>query len=135
MKKTAGYSGTPLVSKLGIKPGARIHFVAQPGDFAETLGGLPEGVVTAKSGTLDLAILFVKKRAELVKRFPLLRDRLESNGTLWVSWPKKSSGVESDLTENIVREIGLAAGLVDVKICAVDETWSGLKFVRRLRDR
>jgi len=86
-------------------------------------------------GTLDFAILFVRSASELEKKFPRLRDRLESNGALWVSWPKKASGVESDLSEGIVRTIGLEAGLVDVKVCAVDDTWSGLKFVRRLKDR
>ena len=135
MTKPAGYSGTPLVSKLGIKPGARIQFVSPPGDFEETLGPLPDGVTTINAGLLDLAILFVKKRSDLVRKFPALRDRLQPNGVLWVSWPKKSSGVPSDVNENVVRKIGLADGLVDVKICAVDETWSGLKFVRRLRDR
>jgi hypothetical protein len=86
-------------------------------------------------GTLDFGILFVRKRADLAKRFPALRDRVASNGMLWISWPKKSSGVASDLTENIVRTIGLEVGLVDVKVCAVDATWSGLNFVWRLRDR
>ena len=96
---------------------------------------MPAGVKLLNRGTLDFAILFVRRISDLKKGFPRLRDRLESNGTLWVSWPKKASGVETDLSENIVRDIGLEAGLVDVKVCAVDETWSGLKFVRRLRDR
>lgn len=86
-------------------------------------------------GELDFAILFVTTRAGLEKRFDRLRDRLKSTGMLWISWPKKTSGVASDLTENVVREIGLSKGLVDVKVCAIDETWSGLKFVRRVRDR
>jgi hypothetical protein len=89
----------------------------------------------ASRGELDFAIVFVKQARELPKKFASLRDRLASDGTLWVSWPKKSSGVVSDLTENVVRDIGLEAGLVDVKVCAIDETWSGLKFVWRLRDR
>ena len=135
VKSTAGYSGTPLVAKLGIKPGARTQFVNPPADFRETLGGLPDGVTPASRGALDFGILFVRKRADLTKRFPGLRDRLASNGMLWISWPKKTSGVASDLTENIVRTIGLELGLVDVKVCAVDATWSALKFVRRLRDR
>jgi hypothetical protein len=96
---------------------------------------MPDGVKPVTRGTLDFALLFVRAQSELRKTFPRLRDRLESNGALWVSWPKKTSGVETDLSENIIREFGLAAGLVDVKVCAVDETWSGLKFVRRLRDR
>lgn len=86
-------------------------------------------------GPLDFALLFVTARSELVKSFPRLRDRLVANGMLWVSWPKKASGVTTDLSEGIVRTIGLELGLVDVKVCAVDETWSGLKFVRRLKDR
>jgi hypothetical protein len=135
VKRQAGYSGTPLVAKLGIKPGARIQVVNPPADFRETLGRLPDGVTHVSRGTLDFGILLVWKRTDLVKRFPGLRDRLSSNGMLWISWPKKTSGVASDLTEDIVRAIGLEAGLVDVKVCAVDTTWSALKFVRRLRDR
>lgn len=96
---------------------------------------MPEGVRTVARGPLDFAMLFVRARPVLGKEFPRLRDRLVSNGMLWVAWPKKASGVETDLSETIVRSFGLEAGLVDVKICAVDETWSGLKFVRRLRDR
>jgi hypothetical protein len=135
VKSTAGYSGTPLVAKLGIKPGARMQFVNPPADFRETLGKLPDGVKPASRGVLDFGILFVRKRADITKRFPRLRDRLVSNGMLWISWPKKSSGVATDLSEGIVRTIGLESGLVDVKVCAIDATWSGLKFVRRLRDR
>jgi hypothetical protein len=130
-----GYSGTPLVDKLGIKPGARVHFVSEPPDFAELLGALPDGTRIASRGSLDFAMLFVKERSELEKGFARLRDRLEPNGMLWVAWPKKASGVETDLTEGVVRTFGLESGLVDVKVCAVDDTWSGLKFVRRLKDR
>jgi hypothetical protein len=130
-----GYSGTPLLDKLGIKAGARLQFVAAPRHFAPQLGELPEGARVASRGLLDFAMLFVKSKSELEKGFARLRDRLETNGMLWVAWPKKTSGVVSDLTEGIVRDFGLAAGLVDVKVCAVDDTWSGLKFVRRLRDR
>jgi hypothetical protein len=134
-KKLAGYSGTPLVTKLGIKPDIRIQFFDPPDDFGETLGVLPGRHNHVTRGTLDFAIVFVRRRIDLEKRFPAIRDRLESNGTLWVAWPKKSARTETDLTENVVREIGLEAGLVDVKVCAIDDTWSGLKFVRRLRDR
>jgi hypothetical protein len=130
-----GYSRTPLLEKLGIKPGARVQLVAAPKGFAELLGELPERARVASRGTLDFAMLFVKSKSELDKGFARLRDRLETNGMLWVAWPKKSSGVASDLTEGVVRDFGLASGLVDVKVCAVDETWSGLKFVRRLKDR
>ena len=130
-----GYSGTPLIDKLGIKTEARLKFVSEPKEFRALLGGLPEGSRFASSGSLDFALLFVKAKSELEKRFAALRDRLEPGGMLWVAWPKKTSGVETDLTEGVVREFGLASGLVDVKVCAIDETWSGLKFVRRLKDR
>ena len=133
--RTFGYSGTPLIDKLGIKPGARLHFVSEPKDFRALLGALPDGSRNAPRGSLDFAILFVKSSSELSKRFAGLRDRLESNGMLWVAWPKRTSGVTTDLTEGVVRTFGLESGLVDVKVCAVDDTWSGLKFVRRLKDR
>jgi hypothetical protein len=132
---TFGYSGTPLIKKLGIKPGARLQFVSEPKDFARLLGELPDGSRIASRGTLDVAILFVKSQSDLKNGFARLRDRLESNGMLWVSWPKKTSGVATDLNEGIVRTFGLQSGLVDVKVCAIDDTWSGLKFVRRLKDR
>ena len=131
----AGYSGTPLIRKLGIKSGARLQLVGAPDDFERTLGGLPAGTRPLSRGTLDFAMLFVRTAAELRRNFPRLRDRLETNGMLWVAWPKKAAKVGTDLSEGVVRQFGLEAGLVDVKICAVDETWSGLKFVRRLRDR
>jgi len=133
--RSFGYSGTPLVQKLGIKPGARFHFVSAPDRLPELLGPLPIGATPASRGKLDFSLLFVKKLVELSRNFPRLRDRLEANGMLWVSWPKKTSGVPTDLNENVVRDFGLANGLVDVKVCAIDETWSGLKFVRRLSDR
>ena len=135
LKKPAGYSGTPLVAKFGIKPGARMQVVNPPADFPDTLGTVPESVKRVSRGSLDFGLLFVTRRSDLVQRYPRLRDRLESNGMLWVAWPKKSSGAATDLTENVVREIGLEFGLVDVKVCAIDDTWSGLKFVRRLSDR
>ena len=134
-RKPAGYSGTPLIGKLGIKPGTRIQFFDPPDDFTNTLGSLPGGLKHVGRGSLDFAIVFVRRKIDLEKRFARVRDRLESNGTLWVGWPKKSAQLTTDLTENVVREIGLAAGLVDVKVCAIDDTWSGLKFVRRIRDR
>jgi hypothetical protein len=131
----SGYSGTPLVDKLGIKPGARLQFVSAPRDFAGLLGALPDGSRIAARGRLDFAMLFAKEQSELRKGFARLRDRLEPNGMLWVAWPKKASGVETDLSEGVVRAFGLESGLVDVKVCAVDHKWSGLKFVRRLKDR
>ena len=133
--KAFGYSGTPLIDKLGIKPGARMQFVSEPMELAGLLGELPDGSRIALRGTLDFAMLFVNTQSDLSKRFAPLRDRLESNGMLWVSWPKKTSGVATDLTEGVVRTFGLESGLVDEKVCAVDDTWSGLKFVRRLKDR
>jgi hypothetical protein len=123
------------MDKLGIKPGARLQLVSEPDGFAGLLGPLPDESRVSVRGVLDFAMLFVKSQSDLRKRFARLRDRLESNGMLWVAWPKKTSGVETDLTEGIVREFGLESGLVDVKVCAVDDTWSGLKFVRRLKDR
>lgn len=133
----AGYSDTPLPKKLGIKAGHRCAFPGAPGDFARTLGKLPEDVtVLARPGKdLDCAVLFTKRRVELEKRFSALAERLVPDGCLWVAWPKKASGVETDLSDGVVREHGLAAGLVDTKVCAIDETWSGLKFVYRVKDR
>jgi hypothetical protein len=132
----AGYSRTPLVKKLGIKPGSNIVFVNAPSDYANELD-LPADVsANSRSGKpLDFAQLFVMSEKELTKKFSRYAKRLNPAGMLWVSWPKKSSGVSTDLSENIVRDIGLAAGLVDVKICAVNQVWSGLKFVFRLKDR
>jgi len=132
----AGYSETPLVKKLGIKPGSNIVFINAPSDYPNELD-LPADVsANSRSGKpLDFAQLFVKSEKELRKKFSEYAKRLNSSGMLWVSWPKKSSGVSTDLSENIVRDIGLAAGLVDVKVCAVNEVWSGLKFVFRLKDR
>lgn len=133
----AGYSGTPLVQKLGFKPGHRLAFVAAPPEFAAALGPLPDdvGLVGPTAKQLDAVVLFVTAAADLRKQFGKLATRLVPNGMLWVAWPKKASGVATDLTENVVRDIGLDAGLVDVKVCAIDATWSGLKFVIRLRDR
>lgn len=133
----AGYSGTPLAKKLGIKDGFQIALVDSPKDFRKELGDLPAGV-KFKSSTakpLDLILLFVRSESELARRFLPLAANLNANGMIWVAWPKKSSGVATDLSFNNVQRIGLDAGLVDVKICAVNEVWSGLKFVYRLKDR
>jgi hypothetical protein len=135
VKNPAGYSGTPLVAKLGIKARARIQILNPPADFPNVLGSLPQGVTPVARGALDFGMLFVTRKADLAKRLPALLNRLASNGMLWVSWPKRSSGAATDLTENVIRAMGLELGLVDVKVCAVDATWSGLKFVRRLSDR
>lgn len=133
----AGYSGTPLPKKLGIKPLARVAFVRAPDDFASTLGDLPEGVAVRQQarGPLDVIVFFTSRRAELVRRFEQLARALDPAGGLWIAWPKRASGVPTDITEDIVREVGLAAGLVDNKVCAIDEVWSGLRFVYRVIDR
>ena len=133
----AGYSGTPLPKKLGIKPNQRIALVNAPTDFAKVLGRLPENAAIVKrlDGPLDLILLFVDREQTLAKQFPILASKLQSNGMIWVAWPKKSSGVATDLVFEKVQRIGLDSGLVDVKICAVDDVWSGLKFVIRLKDR
>jgi hypothetical protein len=131
-----GYSGTPLPKKLGIKPGFRVFLANMPADVgAELRSALSECTVLKDLDAVEFAMLFTKSRADLEKKFSLAAQKLTPAGMLWVSWPKKSSGVASDLDENVVREIGLATGLVDVKVCAVTEVWSGLKFVRRMKDR
>jgi len=133
----AGYSGTPLPKKLGVKPNQRIALVNAPNDFAKVLGRLPENAVIVKrlNRPLDLILLFVDREQTLAKQFPILASKLQSNGMIWVAWPKKSAGVATDLVFEKVQGIGLDCGLVDVKICAVDDVWSGLKFVIRLKDR
>ena len=132
-----GYSGTPLPKKLGIKDGFRVHFIAAPREVLNELKAALAGcqVVGEKKAPLDFAMVFTRSRADLTKEFKTVGKQLAPAGMLWVSWPKKSSGVATDLDENVVRGIGLAAGLVDVKVCAVTDVWSGLKFVRRLKDR
>ncbi|HTX46138.1 MAG TPA: DUF3052 domain-containing protein [Solirubrobacteraceae bacterium] len=134
---TAGYSGTPLPRKLGIKPGTRLGLIAAPRGFDITLGELPPDVVlrTAVRGPLDVIVAFFDSVAALQRRLPVLRDALDPAGGLWIAWPKRSSGIETDLRDGVVRELGLAAGLVDNKVCAIDEVWSGLRFVFRLADR
>jgi hypothetical protein len=134
----AGYSGTPLAQKLGFKEGFRAALVNPPKDFLKELGKLPANVQIVTENLrkpLDLIVLFTDSERILKREFPRLAQKLADNGMLWISWPKKSSGVATDLSENIIREIGLDAGLVDVKVCAVNEIWSGLKFVYRLKDR
>src|SRR5882724_4596700 len=116
--KTAGYSGTPLPKKLGIKPESRSLLVGAPAEVTKELG-----VAAKESGRepFDFALLFVKSKAELAQQFSRLAAKLQPAGMLWVGWPKRTSGVASDLSEDVVRKIGLAAGLVDVKVCAIDE--------------
>jgi hypothetical protein len=135
----AGYSGTPLAQKLGIRADHQVALVNPPEAFARTLGPLPEGVTLSPNldgdDLLDVIVLFTANRSELRRKFTACVAHLTPAGGLWVAWPKKASGVATDLTENVVRAEGLAAGLVDNKVCAVDETWSGLRFVFRLKDR
>lgn len=136
----AGYSGKPLAVKLGVKAGMTVTAIDAPPQYRALLRPLPQGTrvatrLTHDGGALDFIHYFATARRMLATRFAALERALAPAGALWVSWPKGSSGVSTDLTENVVREIGLAHGLVDVKVCAVDDTWSALKFVRRLKDR
>ena len=128
----AGYSGTPLAKKLGIKQDTTIILVGSPQGFETTLGPLPEGVTLRKQarGRCDLIVWFAKSRKDLEQRVKQMGD-LAGKGGIWIAWPKQASGAKSDLTQAIVRGCGLAAGLVDYKICSIDETWSGLKFTKR----
>lgn len=134
----SGYSGTPLPRKLGIKPGHRVLLLGAPSEFEETaLGELPEGVRIARraSGVADVIVAFHTRRALLAHALPSLRERMDPVAGLWIAWPKRASGAPTDLTEDVVRELALAHALVDNKVCAIDETWSGLRLVIRLRDR
>jgi hypothetical protein len=139
----AGYSGTPLPKKLGLKPGSRLGSVGAPDDFAETLGDLPDGVrltrVAGNEAQFDVIVCFARSSEELARELPALPGRLHPGGGLWIAWPKKttkkSAGLSSDLTEAEVRTRGLSTGLVDNKVCAIDDTWSGLRFVVRLAAR
>src|SRR5947209_16314681 len=133
----AGYSGTPLVRKLGIRPNENIIALNPPANYAQLLEALPEGVTMTNRLTSDARFvhLFATQRADLAKRLMTLREKLADTGVLWVSWPKKSSGVASDITEDTIRDIALPLGFVDVKVCAVDETWSGLKLMIRRENR
>ena len=134
----AGYSGTPLPRKLGIRPGARLALVGAPEDFERMLGPLPEGVRVARPGRgrADVCVYFTRERRALERRIGWLERRIEPDGALWVAWPKRASGVPTDMSEDVVREVALPRGLVDNKVCAVDETWSGLRLVvrRELRE-
>ncbi len=138
-KKTAGtgYSGTPLVKKLGIREGDRVALVDTPADYRKLIGSFPSDVeiVGPRSRQLNFLHYFVDKESDLRTRLPRFRSRITQDGMIWVSWPKKSSGVKTDITEDVVRKHAFANKLVDVKVCAVDETWSGLKLVIRKKDR
>lgn len=137
----AGYSGTPLAKKLGIKEGHLVALIGAPGGFEKSLDGLADGArithALPRSGAADVIVCFVASRAEFEKRLPAAAKRMARDGALWIAWPKKASKVATDMTENIVREVALPTGLVDNKVCAIDETWSGLRLVIRkeLRDK
>jgi hypothetical protein len=135
----AGYSGTPLVKKLGIKDGHRVALISAPNDFEKTLGVLPSDVALqvglAGRLPLDIVVLFVTRRAELASQLASVRRRMAPTAAFWVGWPKKSSKVVTDMTEDVVREVALPTGLVDNKVCAIDDTWSGLRLVIRLEHR
>jgi len=132
----AGYSGTPLVQKLGIKAGMRLYVEGAPKGYFHTLRGIPTVVqATRLVKPLDFIQCFSISKDELAARFPALVDALAPDGMLWISWPKQASNVETDITEDVVRAIALENALVDVKVCGVDDVWSALKLVRRLKDR
>jgi len=130
---TAGYSGTPLAKKLGFKPGSRVLLVAAPANYRELVDPLPEGVklATRLADTTDIVHLFVTRKSDLATSLAAYRAKLKPEAVVWVSWPKKSAKVATDVTEHTVRELALPLGFVDIKVCAVDETWSGLKLVVR----
>jgi hypothetical protein len=129
----AGYSGTPLAKKLGFKPAMTAAYVDAPEGFDALLGELPDGVTVRRQlrGPLDLVVCFVTARRDLERRLPKLRAALQPAGMLWIAWPKRASGVATDMTEGVVREVALPTGLVDTKVAAIDETWSGLRLVIR----
>jgi hypothetical protein len=133
----AGYSGKSVVQKLGIKPGFRIFVDGAPASYDDVIGPLPADVTLAPrlKAPLDMAHVFAKQAAVLRKKLPACREAIAPDGMVWVSWPKKSSGVTTDVTENVVRDTALSLGLVDVKVCAIDDTWSGLKLVIPVKQR
>jgi hypothetical protein len=133
--KTAGYSGTPLAKKLGIKEGFKIALHNQPENYFKLFADFPNVKIVSGKSTVDFIHYFVKEQKQLLKDITKLRNQIEQNGMIWISWPKKSSKVETDITEDVIRNLALKNGLVDIKVCAVDETWSGLKLVIPVKDR
>lgn len=127
----AGYSGTPLIKKLGIKDGMRICFKYAPNHYADLLGSLPDGAEMNCTASVDFTHAFYYERANFASELPNLMDAMARDGMIWVSWPKKASKVPTTMTEDVIREVALPMGLVDVKVCAVDEVWSGLKLMIR----
>lgn len=132
-----GYSGTPLAKKLGIKEGFHISLVNSPTHYFELFTDLPAHLFFEDSNDVkvDLIHFFTKSREEFTATLPGLKQRIKPNGMIWVSWPKKASKIVTDITEDIIRNFALQTGLVDIKVCAVDDTWSGLKLVIRVKDR
>ncbi|MDX1439334.1 MAG: DUF3052 family protein [Rubricoccaceae bacterium] len=136
MTSLPGYSGTPLVRKLGYKDGFVVHLINVPANYLELVQPVPENVHFSDSATqADLVHLFTNETAELERTLPQLLDQIKRDGMIWVSWPKRASNVLSDISEDRIRETALPLGLVDVKVCAVDKTWSGLKLVIRKEHR
>jgi len=132
---TAGYSGTPLAKKLGIKEGFKIALINQPEYYFSLFTDFPVNVKVINKPGVDLIHYFATEEENLVKDISQLKSRIQPNGMIWISWPKKLSRVVTDITEDVIRRIALKNGLVDIKVCAVDETWSGLKLVIPLKDR
>jgi hypothetical protein len=132
---SAGYSGTPLAKKLGIKEGFRIYLYNQPEYYFKLFTDLPDVKIVSSKSKVDFIHYFANEEKQLQKDIHKLKEQIEQNGMIWISWPKKSSKVETDITEDVVRNIALKNGLVDIKVCAVDETWSGLKLVIPVKDR
>jgi len=133
----AGYSGTPLAQKLGVKPGLTVVTIDAPKNYRRLLGTIPEGVTFSDRLRPDSNFIhvFTRKRSELEKTLSVLREKIVDTGTVWVSWPKKSARVPTDVTEDVIRDVALPLGFVDVKVCAIDETWSGLKLMVRRENR
>jgi len=132
---TAGYSGTPLAKKLGIKEGCKIALFSQPEYYFNLFTDFPKDVAIINKGKADIIHYFVTEEEQLTKDIRKLKDRIEQNGMIWISWPKKTSKLKTDITEDIIRSIALKNGLVDIKVCAVDEIWSALKLVIPVKDR
>ena len=130
---TVGYSGTPLPKKLGIKPGMSLALLNAPPNVDAILGELPEGVTTSRrlTGHRDLVLIFITRHTDLASRLPALTSAIAPTGMIWVAWPKRASKIETDMTEDVIRDIVLPSGLVDIKVCAIDHVWSGLKLVIR----
>ncbi len=133
----SGYSGTPLWKKLGYKSGFYAWTINAPAQYQELVQGLPEGVVFGKNDSvkMDLIHFFTKEEKELIEELPKLKEEIKADGMIWVSWPKKASKVPTDVTEDVIRQLALKIGLVDIKVCAVNTIWSGLKLVSPLKDR